>query len=199
LPAEWQMVCPYIDHGTYLKFQKLQMIILSNFVNRSRNLFGEMKFYSEKRAGNCTVKFGVLKADQSWSTKIHLSKQEDVDFYAQRTATAVEKFNRNIWRKSIPYYINVYWFCSDKPETYNFPGTREITGGYQYWPPNRYDELIGHLLYSWFCFPNKDISLISSYDLITKGLGESYLGCKMAYELSVIKRIWEVLSLLPCL
>jgi len=185
LPEGWQIVCPYIDRGDYFEVPKITNNLVGNFVQRKGIYFGKMKFYSEKQVDNCVVKFGVLEADSSFSTETLLAKQEDVDFHVQRTALAVEKFTEIFGENPYPVET-IYTYFSAKDKAGNdliFDGYG-VTGTLQYWPRDRYDELTGHLLYNWFCFPNKDESLICSIDLLGKGLGESYLGCKMAYELT---------------
>lgn len=184
LPASWQIVCPYVDHGSYFEVPKVTGDLISNFVHRQGIYFGEMRFYSEKTVGNCTVKFGVLKADKSWDTSVHLKTQADADAYVQRTAAVVEKYASIFGENPYPVISMYTYFASGDPGNYQYPGTREVVGGYQYWDEARYDELIGHLQYSWFCFYNLGQSPISADDLIAKGLGESYMANKIAYDLT---------------
>jgi len=186
LPSDWQLVTPYIDQGTYFEVPKITNDLVRNFVQRQGIYFGKFTFYSEMLAGNSIIKFGVLESDQSWGTQIHLSTQEDVNFYVQRTALAVERYTEIFGENPypvIPLYTN---FSPDFIQTYRFPGTRESTGGYQYWPPTRYDELVGHLILSWVSFANdyRNESLVSADRLIAKGLGEYYIGNRLAYEIT---------------
>ena len=186
LPSDWQIVCPYVKHGDYYHVPKITNNLISNFVQRKNIYFGKMKFYSEKKVGHCTVKFGILEAEHGGYLNSYLITQKNVDFYVQRTALAVEKFTEIFGDNPYPV-IAMYNVCAMKDNTGKqellFAGTG-IASGCQYWPPNRFDELVGHLLYSWFCFPNKGESPITSSDFIGKGLGESYLGCKLAYDLT---------------
>jgi len=184
LPADWQIVCPYVDHETYFEVPKVTNDLISNFIARQGIYFGEMKFYSEGKTGTCTVKFGVLECDQGWSTKIDLSSQKDVDFYVERIVAAVEKFTEIFGENPYPVIAIYTNFRSGESEKYRYPGNREVVGGYQYWPPDRYDESIGHLQLSWFCFESHGESPISSDSFICKGIGESYLGNKIAYEMT---------------
>lgn len=184
VPAGWQVVCPFVDCGTYYEVPKITNNLVNNFTHRQGIYFGRMRLYSECQVKGCTVKLGVLEADQSWETGSHLATQSDVDFFVKRTASAIEKFTEIFGENPYPVMAMYTGFASDQPGTYRYPGTREVVGGYQYWPPGRFDELIGHLGYSWFCFPNKDDSPISASDFIAKGLGESYLSCKLADELT---------------
>lgn len=186
LPAGWQVVCPYDDCGTYFQVVQTTPDLISNFVQRKGISLGKLRWYSEEKVGNCTVKFGVLEADQSWDTALHLGTQADVDFYVHRTAQAVQRF-ADIFGEN-PYHVMLMYtnFCADVSGTYYYYGGNAgmFVGGCQYWPPERYDELTGHLLYEWYGFPNTSETLVSSVDFISKGLGESYLGCKMAYDLT---------------
>ena len=186
LPADWQLVCPFVNHGTYFEVPKVTDNLISNFVHRQGIYFGEMRFYSEKAVGDCMVKFGVLAADQSWNTTTALTTQQDVDLFAERTALAVKKLTEIFGDNPYPVCSMYTNFCSDQSGTYSYPGTREIAGGYQYWPSGRYDELIGHLLYSWLSFPTgrSGETPALALDFISKGLGESYLGCRTAYQLT---------------
>ncbi len=185
LPDGWQIVCPYIDRGEYYEVPKITNGLVGNFVQRKGIYFGEMKFYSEKQVGNCVVKFGVLKADTSWNTTNWITKQEDVDFLVNRTAIAIEKFTEVFGEN--PYPVEVIYTCfagkDNAGNDLNFAGLG-VVGAIQYWPEERFDELTGHLLYNWFSFENRDEMPISSISLIGKGLGESFLGCKTAYELT---------------
>ncbi|MCD6564380.1 MAG: hypothetical protein J7K53_00400 [Bacteroidales bacterium] len=185
LPSEWQIVCPYVNRGTYFEVPKITNNLISNFVQRQGLTLGKMKFYSEEKVGDCTIKFGVSEADQSWDTKIHLSTQEDVDFYVQRVAAAVEKFTEIFGENPAPVITLYTYFRSGPSEEYKYGGESAL-GAYQYYAPDRYDELTGHLLYSWVSFTTGTMGEAPVYadGFIAKGLGESYLGCKMAYELT---------------
>ncbi|MEM3873336.1 MAG: hypothetical protein QXE05_12320, partial [Nitrososphaeria archaeon] len=185
LPQGWKTVCPYIDCGDYFEVPRITKDLIGNFVKRKGIYFGRMKFYSEEKTGNCTVKFGVLEADKSWSTEIYLRTQEEVDFHVYRTALAIEKFTQVFGENPYPVEV-IYTNFATKDKEGNdlvFAGTG-VVGAIQYWPKDRYDELTGHLLYNWFMFENKDESPICSLSLLAKGLGETYLGCLTAYELT---------------
>ena len=186
LPEDWKVVCPYIDHGDYYEVPKITGNIVSSFVHRQGIYFGKMRFYSEAKTGNCVVKFGVLEADNSWDTTAHLNTQKQVDTYVQQTVDAIRKFTEIFGENPYPVFSMYTNFAPDGEQTYAYPGTREVVGGYQYWPPARYDELIGHLQYSWFCFTSgrEGEAPVFAIDFISKGLGESYLACKIAYELT---------------
>ena len=177
LPQGWSIVCPYLDRGTLFEVPKITNNLINNFLKRQGVYFGEMKYYSERKVDHCTIKFGKLENDE----QSEISSQEDIDFYVQRTAEAVKKFTKIFGENPYPIFS---MYTNFRNEGYSYPGTREIAGGYQYWPPDRYDELIGHLQYSWFSFPNQGDSPISANDFIAKGLGESYLSCKIAYEIT---------------
>lgn len=186
LPPAWQLVTPYIDQGTYFEVPKVTNDLVRNFVQRQGVYFGMFNFYSEMMAGDSIIKFGVLKSDQAWDTMTHLSTQKDVDYYVQRTALAIEKYTEMFGDNPYPVISMYTNFKSDFSGTFTYPGTRELTGGYQYWPPNRYDELVGHLQYSWLSFSNdnRNEAPVSADRFIAKGLGESYLAGKLAYEIT---------------
>jgi len=181
LPSDWQLVTPYVEHDGYYEVPKITNLFLTDFVNRPI-YFGKMKFYAEGKAGNCTIKFGVLEEDQSDYTNslfnLWLAKEEGVKFYVDRVALAINELTKMFGENPYPVFPVTNRFMS-RDGWYYWPG---IFGEVQYWPPERYDETIGHLFYSWmretFYAPTG-----SNY-LICKGIGECYLGNKLAYKIT---------------
>ena len=183
LPSGWQLVTPYLDQGDYFEVPKITNDIFSDFLQRPQIYFGKMKFYSEETSGNAVIKFGVLEADKAWGTTYFLSSQDDVDLYVQQTALAVAKLTEIFGEGSYPVFANITEFSMNAEETNIYSGGCP-QAGLQYWPPNRFDELIGHLQYSWVS-PNTGCkALVNTADFISKGLGEFYLGPKIAYDLT---------------
>ena len=177
LPLGWQLVTPYIDNGEYLKVPKITNLYLCDFVNRSI-YFGNMKYYSESKAGNCIIKFGVLKDDESDEADFYLSNEDEVKQCTERVALAVNELEKLFGENPYPVIPVVASFLS--PDGWGYPPC--IFGEVQYWPPERYDETIGHLYYCWMR-ETFDAPTGANY-LICKGIGESYLGNKLAYKLT---------------
>ena len=181
LPSEWQLVTPYVEHDGYYEVPKITNYFLSDFVYRTI-YFGKMKFYAESMDGNFTVNFGVLEEDQSYYSNsqfnLWLTNEDGVKFSTERVVLAInalaEMFGEN------PYsVVPVSNRFASRDEWYYQPG---IFGEVQYWPPERYDETIGHLFYLWM----REIWFAPSAanNLIHKGIGESYLGNKLAHEIT---------------
>jgi len=177
LPSGWQINTSYVECDEYYEVPKITKYFLVDFVNRP-TYFGEMKFYAESNAGDCTVKFGVFEEDQSNESFLWLTKEEDVKFYTDRVALAINELTRMFGENPYPIFPVTNRFRS-RDDWYYTPG---IFGEVQYWSPGRYDEVVGHLFYSWM----RDTwhSPTGANYLICKGIGESYLGNKLAYEIT---------------
>jgi hypothetical protein len=177
LPSGWQLVTPYVEHEGYYEVPKITNFIDCDFVKRPI-YFGKMKFYAESKTGNCTVKFGVLEEDQSNESRLWLAKEEGVKFYTDRVVLALNELTKMFGENPFPVFPVTIRFMS-RDEWYYMP---YIFGEVQYWPPERYDETLGHLYYSWM-MDTFDAPTGSNY-LICKGIGESYLGNKLAYKIT---------------
>jgi len=176
LLSGWQLVTPYVEHEGYYEVPKITNFIDCDFVKRTI-YFGKMKYYAESKTGNCTVKFGVLEEDQSNESRLWLTK-EDVKFYTDRVVLALNELTKMFGENPFPVFPVTIRFMS-RDEWFYQPC---IFGEVQYWPPDRYDETLGHLYYSWMR-ETFDAPTGSNY-LICKGIGESYLGNKLAYKIT---------------
>ena len=88
VPTGWEVVTPFPFDGEFYVAQKVTRSLLNDFLNRQQFYMGPMRFYAEKIAGDCVVKFGQLMADENvWE----LDSQERVDAYADATAKAVNR------------------------------------------------------------------------------------------------------------
>jgi len=177
LPSGWQINTSYVKRDGYYEVPRITKYFLVDFVNRP-TYFGEMKFYAESTAGDCAVKFGVFEEDQSWESLVWLTKKEDVKFYTDRVASAINELTKMFGENPFPAFPVTNRFRS-RDGWYYTPG---IFGEVQYWSPGRYDEVVGHLFYSWM---RETWSAPTGADyLICKGIGECYLGNKLAYEIT---------------
>ncbi|RME56339.1 hypothetical protein D6779_10765, partial [Candidatus Parcubacteria bacterium] len=180
VPLGWKVVCPYEKEGDYFVVPRITQNIRVDFVARQGIYFGLMKYYSEATtASGVKVKFGILSFDEDWEFRSP-NAQTAVETYVHQAAQAVERLSKFFGESPYPLFT---FYSNFKAEEWVYPGTREIVGGYQYWPEGRYSELIGHLLYSWISFW-KGISPVVADPMIAKGLGEEYLGSKIAYEIT---------------
>ena len=179
VPSGWRVVCPYKKEGDYFIVPQITQDIRHDFVARQGIYFGSMKYYAETTALGVKVEFGVLSFDRDWEFQSS-GAQEAVETYAQQAAQAIEKFSQIFGESPYPIFT---FYSNFQAGGWVYPGTREIVGGYQYWPKGRYSELIGHLLYSWLSFWN-GASPVVAHPLIAKGLGEEYLGSKLAYDIT---------------
>jgi len=181
LPSDWQLVTPYVEHEGYYEVPKVANFRYCDLVKRTI-YFGKMKFYAESKTGNCTVKFGVLEEDQSYYTNslynLWLTKEEGVKFYTERVVLALNELTKMFGENPYPVFTVTNMFMS-RDGWYYVPC---VYGEIQYWPPGRYDETVGHLFYSWM-YDTWSVPTGSNF-LICKGIGESYLGNKLAYKIT---------------
>jgi len=187
VPEEWQVVTPYLEEGNHWVVQSITPTytgsVLGDFISRQQIYMGKMKFYVEKPVGNCMVKFGVPEADMNWDTKNFLATQAGVEAFANATAGSLETltgiFGENPY-KTYTMYTNFGKQVGN--ERYQYPGTCYFGNGYQYWPEHRWDELVTHMMLSFMACEYEGAPLGVDY-AIAKGIGESYLGHTLAWEL----------------
>jgi len=181
LPSpDWKIVCPYvqIDTNTY-QVPRITNYLRIDFVNRRGIYFGKMKFYSEEKTGNCIVKYGILKADQRQYTKRFIHTQKDLDFNVHLIAEAVDTLTKLFWEN--PYPVLPISDCITI-NGWNYASGAGVIGGNQFWPPGRYDETVGHLFYCWMY--KTGLAPTGTDNLICKGMGEFYVGNKIAYRIT---------------
>lgn len=174
VPTGWQVVTPFPFDGEFYVAQKVTRSLLNDFLNRQQFYMGPMRFYAERNAGDCVIKFGQLMADENvWE----LDTQEEVDAYADATAKAVlalsELFGTN------PYGLFTM-YTNFRSDGWTYQGTRYLGNGYQYWPEHRWDQLTGHLGLAWARQQDAPLWVDAR---IEKGIIEDYYGHKLAYEL----------------
>jgi hypothetical protein len=176
----WKIVCPYkeIDDDTYVVAPTSRDLIV-DFASRRGIYFGKMKFFSEKKVGNCTIEFGILEADESYYMNSLIKNQNDLDHNVELTSKAVVALTKMFGNN--PYPV-IPIADSIIVHGYRYPSGAGIVGGNQYWPSNRYDETVGHLFYSWM--RETYWTPTGSNYLICKGIGEFYYGNKIAYEVT---------------
>ena len=181
LPSEWKIVTPFIEQDGYYRVPKITNYYSLDFVYRTI-YFGTMKFYSESITGNLKVAFGVIEGDQSYySNPLYnrwLSKPEGVKVGTERAVLAIQALAEMFGENPYPV-VPVYDTFVSRDGWHYRP---MIFGEVQYWPPQRYDETIGHLFYLWM----REIWFAPSAAnyLIGKGIGESYFGNKLAYKIT---------------
>ena len=184
VPSEWQVVTPYLEEDDHLVPQKISRSLLTDFICRQQIYMGKMKFYVEKVSDGTEIRFGIPEGDESWATRTWLATQSDVEEYVDATASVLRAFKQIFGEnpfKVYTMYTNFQkWYSRNR--WYRYPGTRYFGNGYQYWPEHRWDELVSHMVLSFmhtgWCGP----PLIVDW-LIEKGIGESYFGHKLAWEL----------------
>lgn len=180
VPAGWQVVTPYLIEGDHFTVQKVTNSLLFDFVNRQQIYMGKMKFYAEQQLDNCTLKLGVLEADEGMDALENFGTQAQVENALNVTAsvykTLVNLFGEN------PYKVfTVYSSFRPLLSGPNFPGVRYFGNGYTYWAEHRWNELAGHMVYT-FMITDGSAPLLAQ-DEVAKGMGEMYYGPKLAWSM----------------
>jgi len=174
VPQNWSIVTPYSFDGEFHVAQKVTKSLLDDFLGRQQIYMGPMRFYAERNAGTCVVKFGqLLGDDNTWD----IGSQADVDAFADATAAAVLALSGMFG--AVPY-DTFAMYTNFRRGNWAFQGTRYFGNGYQYWPKGRWDELVGHAAYAWAS--DWYAPLLVEYTL-AKGVIESYYGQLLAWEL----------------
>lgn len=183
LPVGWQLITPFVERDGYFDVPKITNYYLSDFVNRTI-YFGNMRFYTENHGGSSIIKFGILENDQSNPIVYSdfLTTEGGVQFYSDRVALAIDALAKMFGENPYPVVPVVDSFVFDGELLYQ----PWVVGEVQYWSPGRYDETIGHLFYMWM----REIWFAPSATnlLIGSGIGESYYGNKLAYQITGDKR-----------
>ncbi|MGC8789747.1 MAG: hypothetical protein ACP5QM_07530 [Caldisericum sp.] len=179
IPNEWTLITPYIDRGDYLEVPRITKNLCVDFAQRRGIYFGKMKFYEEEKVNNCIIKFGVLKSDENEYTRNMLPTQKEVQKAVHLNALAVAKLTEIFGENPCPVFPlgNTMTFGD-----WNFADGPGIIGGNQFWPYLRYDETVGHLFYLWVREPWN--APVGAHYLICKGIGECFIGNKLAYEIT---------------
>ena len=174
VPAGWEIVTPYTFDGEYYVAKKTTTSLLNDFLDRQQIYMGPMRYYAERTAEGCLIRFGQLRADENIQT---LQSQDDVEAYADATARTVlaltEVFGEN------PYEVFAM-YANFRRNDWRFPGTRYFGNGYQYWPEGRWDELTGHTIFAW---AGKGGNPLVMKEELAQGLLEDYYGQLLAWEL----------------
>lgn len=183
LPAEWQVIAPYPEEGDRFTVQRITNSLLTDFLNRQGISIGKMKYYAERQVDGCTVKFGILDADQG-TEAASFHSQEDLedalDIATKCLENLVGLFNAN------PYKVFViYTMFRPSPAGPIYPNDRYMGNTCGYWGEHRFDELIGHMIYAFIVFDvqiGRSAPVLASEEIM-KGFGEQYYGPKLAWKM----------------
>jgi len=189
VPAEWKVVTPYIPKGDHFEVQKITQSLLVDFINRQQIYMGKMKFYAERQEGNCTIKFGVLEADQGYMAK-RFKTQADVEKELDIIAKSLKTLS-NLFGTENPYevfamYTHFFPTSDESSDAFQVMIDRYNGNGYPMWGYPFWDQELGHMIYAFMAMADipgcKTAPLIAKEEIM-KGMGEFYYGPILAWRI----------------